>query len=38
MTTPLKGLFIVMLKSHSPVKNLKWWEANQLAILIYKPW
>ena len=32
MTTPLKGLFSFMLKSHSPVKNPNWQEANQLAI------
>ena len=37
MTTLLKGHFSVMLKSPSlPVKNLNWWEANQLAI--YQAW
>ena len=37
MTTPLKGLFSVMLKFPSlPVKNPNWQEAHQLAI--YKAW
>ena len=37
MTTPLKGLFSVMLKSPTlPVKNPNWKVANQL--VIYKAW
>ena len=33
ITTPLKGLFSIVLNSPSlPVKNSNWYEANQLAI------
>ena len=32
MTTPLKGLFSIMLKSHSPVKNPTWYGEFTLGI------